>query len=97
MRLGITHNNFLSYLGIGILVSCLYHETYSHVQKDPDASTAASTTPINKDSKTLRHVVLLSLEITSDDLKRIESSFAGLKANSEIVDFEWGTNNSPEG
>ena len=51
-------------------------------------------------SKTLRHVVLFKFKenTTADKLKAIEESFAGLPGQiPEIIDFEWGINNSPEG
>ncbi|MFZ5831950.1 MAG: Dabb family protein [Planctomycetota bacterium] len=48
----------------------------------------------------LRHVVLFKFKDgTSDaDVKKIEDAFRSLPNKvPEIVDFEWGTNNSPEG
>lgn len=53
-----------------------------------------------ENTKTLRHVVLFKFKegTTEKDLKAVEMAFAGLPAKiPEIVDFEWGTNNSPEG
>lgn len=49
--------------------------------------------------KMLRHVVLLKFKETSSqaDIKKVEDAFRGLSSKiSEIKDFEWGTNNSPE-
>ena len=51
-------------------------------------------------SKLLRHVVLFKFkEGTSAEATRsVEAAFAGLPSKIDsIVDFEWGTNNSPEG
>lgn len=48
----------------------------------------------------LRHVVLFNFndDATEEVVSNIEQNFAGLKDKiSEIHDFEWGTNNSPEG
>jgi len=48
----------------------------------------------------LRHVVLFNFTDSASDAKirEIEEAFAGLPARiPEIHDFEWGTNNSPEG
>ena len=48
----------------------------------------------------LRHVVLFSFkEGTSDaDVKKVEEGFGKLPSKiSTVVDYEWGTNNSPEG
>ncbi|MBD3627174.1 Dabb family protein [Cyclobacterium sp.] len=48
----------------------------------------------------LRHVVLLSFKEDSsqEDIKKVEDAFIALKDKiPQIRDFEWGTNNSPEG
>jgi hypothetical protein len=48
----------------------------------------------------LRHVVLIRFkpETAPDDIRAIESAFAGLKAKiAGIEALEWGTNGSPEG
>ena len=50
--------------------------------------------------KLLRHVVLFNFvdSATDANIREIEAAFAGLpKRIPEIHDFEWGTNNSPEG
>ena len=51
-------------------------------------------------SKILRHVVLFKFkENTSDEkIKEIEKAFSALPSKiSQIMDYEWGINNSPEG
>lgn len=48
----------------------------------------------------LRHVVLFKFKdgTTKEQVKEIEDAFRALPSKiPEIVDFEWGTNNSPEG
>ncbi|WP_162416142.1 Dabb family protein [Cyclobacterium roseum] len=48
----------------------------------------------------LRHVVLLSFKEDSspEDIKKVEDAFIALQDKiPQIRDFEWGTNNSPEG
>ncbi len=48
----------------------------------------------------LRHVVLLSFkeESSQEDIKKVEDAFIALQDKiPQIKDFEWGTNNSPEG
>ncbi|MCL6265432.1 Dabb family protein [Flagellimonas myxillae] len=48
----------------------------------------------------LRHVVLFKFksETTAEQLKQIEDTFGDLSSKiKEIVDYEWGLNNSPEG
>ena len=52
-----------------------------------------------KDSKMLRHVVLFKFKdsATPEQVKQVENAFLALpSAITEIKDFEWGTNNSPE-
>lgn len=49
---------------------------------------------------TLRHVVLFKFkeEASQEDIDKVVDAFAALPDKiSEISDFEWGTNNSPEG
>lgn len=94
MRLDITHKNFLLYLGIvfGVIV------VLSMKPIPPFNSTTAA--PMIEKSKTLRHIVLFKFKETTskEQLKAIEASFKNLPGKiPEIVDFEWGTNNSPEG
>ena len=53
-----------------------------------------------KQDSLLRHIVLFKFkeDTTKEDLTAIENALAELPAKiPEIVDFEWGTNNSPEG
>jgi hypothetical protein len=48
----------------------------------------------------LRHVVLFRFkaDATPDQIRKVEQGFAALPGRiREIQDFEWGTNNSPEG
>src|SRR5680860_433283 len=53
----------------------------------------------NNDSK-LRHVVLLSFkdETSTEDIRKVQEAFSALPGKiPQIKDYEWGTNNSPEG
>ncbi|MDO6810324.1 Dabb family protein [Zobellia galactanivorans] len=48
----------------------------------------------------LRHVVLFKFkpETTKEDIKKVEEAFTALPAKiPQIVGYEWGLNNSPEG
>ncbi len=48
----------------------------------------------------LRHVVLFKFtdETSPEDVKKIEEAFCELPSKiPTVIDFEWGTNNSPEG
>ena len=50
--------------------------------------------------KLLRHVVLFKFKDSStpEDVKKIEEAFKQLPKKIKVIkDFEWGTNNSPEG
>lgn len=52
------------------------------------------------DSRVLRHVVLFKFKADADPvaIKKAEDAFVALPSKiSEIQDFEWGLNNSPEG
>jgi hypothetical protein len=54
----------------------------------------------DNDQPLLRHVVLFNFKDSTDAIKlqEIENAFAALPSKiSEIKDFEWGINNSPEG
>ena len=55
---------------------------------------------MKKDTKQLRHIVLLKFNETATDLdiQKVEAAFIDLPNKiSEIKSFEWGLNNSPEG
>jgi len=55
---------------------------------------------VSADKPLLRHVVLFSFkeESSASDIAKVEEAFIGLPAKiPQIIDFEWGTNNSPEG
>lgn len=65
-------------------------------KKEVKQQTEISTDP----GKLLRHVVLFKFkdESSEEDVKKVEDAFRGLATKIEaIYDFEWGTNNSPEG
>lgn len=52
-----------------------------------------------RNKKVLRHVVMFSFKqgTTTEQIRQIEKAFAELpKKINTIIDFEWGTNNSPE-
>lgn len=69
--------------------------TQNSVQKQ-----VLSVKPMSQDASVLRHVVLFSFkENTSDqDVDKIVEAFSALPDKiSQIKDYEWGLNNSPEG
>lgn len=65
---------------------------------DKNKKTDNNITETNK--KVLRHVVLFKFkeEATPENIKEIENAFSALPSKiPQIIDYEWGTNNSPEG
>jgi len=61
---------------------------------------ACTPSKTKQDQKVLRHVVLFKFTdaSTPEDIKKVEDAFAGLSGKiSQIKDYEWGTNSSPEG
>ena len=59
-----------------------------------------SESEIMEEKQQLRHVVLFKFQESSspEDIKVVEEAFAALPAKiNAIKNFEWGTNNSPEG
>ncbi len=60
---------------------------------------ACTPTETKQDQKVLRHVVLFKFTdaSTPEDVKKVEDAFAVLPGKiSQIKDYEWGTNSSPE-
>ena len=86
---------FLLLISSAIFTSCQQGKTdKGSSAKISDSSTSA------EQQKQLRHVVLFKFKegTTQEDIARVEEAFAALPVKiPEIVDFEWGTNNSPEG
>ncbi len=61
--------------------------------------TKNSTMPDKNDS-VLRHVVLFKFKegTSKENIKKVEDAFAALPSKiPQIIDYEWGLNNSPEG
>jgi len=78
-----------------ILGSCKKEEKKTAEMKQEGTKKEVKT-PV----KVLRHVVLFNFTDSATDatIKEIEQAFGGLPEKiPEIHDFEWGTNNSPEG
>lgn len=64
------------------------------------AAVQETVTEQTENEMKLRHVVMFKFkaEATEADIQKVEAAFAGLADKiPEIKDFEWGTNNSPEG
>ena len=70
--------------------------TMENEAKSETEEMAVDTTP----ERLLRHAVMFKFQadISADTLSGIENAFAALPSKiPEIIDFEWGLNNSPEG
>lgn len=79
-------------LAVFMMQSCAENVSDKKVNQKPVA--------VNQQNELLRHVVLFQFkeEAKAEDVKKVEEAFADLKNHiPEIKDFEWGTNNSPEG
>lgn len=88
---------YLMVLPLLFLLACEGEPETEYVEKDEDPVEVMETP---EPDSLLRHVVLFSFkaESSEDDIKGVEDAFRGLPAKiPEIHDFEWGTNNSPEG
>jgi len=86
------------FLGLLFLAACQSPQTTKDQDDLPTVQTAETETMTSE--KALRHVVLFKFKDTASeaDIKSVEDAFAALPAKiPEIKDFEWGTNNSPEG
>lgn len=62
--------------------------------------TMSSMAQSKSEEKVLRHVVLFKFKdnTSKEDIKKVEDAFRALPSQiKEIKDFEFGTNNSPEG
>ena len=89
-------NNYTTYL---LFLGLAFGITFGIVMFVKNTEKPNSIAKIEK-TKTLRHVVLFKFkESTSpEELKAIEAAFADLPSKiPEIIAFEWGLNNSPEG
>ena len=86
----------LTVVGImAILVSYSFTSTISEKKKN---SIVEKT--IQMPDSVLRHVILFKFKdgTAKEDIKKVEDAFSALPAKiPEIMGYEWGTNNSPEG
>ena len=72
----------------------------AHEAPSTDSSKKETMTTDDTEGKVLRHAVFFSFkeESSEDDVAGVVDAFRELPSKiSEIIDFEWGTNNSPEG
>ena len=82
-----------------IVIGCLACNNTDSVKKN-DLKEKVESTEVEDSNKFLRHVVLFKFndQATEEVVNQIEQKFSMLAEEiSEIHDFEWGINNSPEG
>ena len=85
-----------------LLVILAWQCTNSHnatTSEETALPAEAKETP-KANEKQLRHVVLFKFKesATATDIKSVEEAFSALPGKiPQIKDYEWGTNNSPEG
>jgi len=87
----------ISLVAFIFLAGCLSKNSDSAQKQQFTTESAAMTSP---SSKQLRHVVLFKFKenATKKDIALVENAFVALPDKiPQIRDFEWGTNNSPEG
>ena len=80
-----------------LVTSCNSNSEPAEVAENTGGVTSAQ---IEKNIKRLRHVVLFKFKDTATeaDIKKVEDAFSALPGKiPQIRDYEWGTNNSPEG
>jgi Stress responsive A/B Barrel Domain len=79
----------------------LYSGRLSNADETKATQQASQKSETNKvQDKRLRHVVLFQFKETSSpaDIKKVVDAFRELPQKIKVIaDFEWGTNNSPEG
>lgn len=91
----------MKYLFLFTSLWCMAACTSYSSNDSSTVETAVATmndTPVTK--RQLRHVVLFKFKesATPDDIKKVEDAFSALPGKiPQIRDYEWGTNNSPEG
>lgn len=83
---------------IKILPILLFSIIILNCNSDKNKNTEDNITQTN--SKVLRHVVLFKFKenTSKDKIEEIEKAFSSLPSKiPQIIDYEWGVNNSPEG
>lgn len=88
---------FLLFAAVLLLHACS-SEAPDEAATVQTAVAAMNDTPASK--RQLRHVVLFKFKesATAGDIKKVEEAFSALPGKiPQIRDYEWGTNNSPEG
>lgn len=86
------------YLGLGLLLFSLHMGMAKATEKNESLKSPLNMTQAV--DSVLRHVVLFKFKAgtSAKDIKKVEEAFSALPNKiPQIVGYEWGTNNSPEG
>lgn len=86
------------YLGLGLLLFSLHMGMAKATEKNESLKSPLNMTQAL--DSVLRHVVLFKFKpgTSAMDIKKVEEAFSALPSKiPQIVGYEWGTNNSPEG
>ena len=87
-----------NYLGLGLLLFSLHMGMAKAAEKNESLKSPLNMTQAV--DSVLRHVVLFKFKpgTSAMDIKKVEEAFSALPSKiPQIVGYEWGTNNSPEG
>jgi hypothetical protein len=89
---------FLFLTAIAVSVTCI--QPQPALGQPSPLKTQNTSDQQSMDEKELRHVVLIKFKesATDQEITKVEEAFSALPGKiPEIDDYEWGTNNSPEG
>lgn len=87
----------LSFFLLPLIIAC--NSKPAHLE-DENAEITEKPIQSNMNDELLRHVVLIKFKegTSPEDIAKVEDAFGALEDKiPEIKDYEWGTNNSPEG
>ncbi len=87
-------------LALKLLIGFIFFSIFQMNEMKASPSSINQISNMPPADSVLRHVVMFNWKdsSTAEEIAAVESAFAALPNKiSEIIDFEWGTNNSPEG
>ena len=90
----------LTIISIVLLAACHSGHSHEHHGGHEHSTHDSDEDQVDVPDSLLRHVVLFNFkdDASEEQVQTVEEAFAALPSRiPEIYDFEWGTNNSPEG
>lgn len=91
---------YLPFFGFVLMMAMSCTSEPESTESNTNLAEAMTEETAMESEKKLRHVVLFSFKETATeaDIQQVEDAFIALPGKiPQIKDFEWGTNNSPEG